>query len=541
MLAGEPGFSCNSLAFAGWRGELYIKKEGCPNDFLRIAEILTMSLTASRDMIDVTTYLNEGWRSFEPGFKSWSSSHSEIYVQTDEGQKEIESAIFLGKRIYLKFVPTRNFDQIGTRREIFVGLCFVTSWSITSPLGAPGRVTVSMRGVGELMQRLETETQADELCDFCCEPLNETIYLVLDEEFVAPPAPPGSTGWVVEKNFEPEETGTGDIGTITINPSGAGLDGCPVQVTYRYLCEDGPYIPTGGGTTLDDFVEIAENTSNSGQIAIINIMEEQVGFRIGDPKGVNQLFKAQDLYIEFNFVFLVANPTFLLDVSGLGIDDITIINQLSNLQRLDASFNNLTVFNLDELTIPALIFLNVSHNLVGQDNGELAQQAPTLTHLDMSFNFLNESFVFMSAGGPDVDLYDLSNNYLGFIDNSARRIKTFKMVFNTYPSPVVLDPSAPADFWSIRITNVLSSVRIIDGGVTNMMLDYTVVDLVDISESQLADETVDIQTLITRIEVAQGITNAEAALKVKYNPTYSDTVSSRSVYNRLSLPRDSKP
>lgn len=536
--------SCDFVeAFPGYWGDLYVKEQDVTSAWIRIGSLTIMALNLVHEPTESSLFKHGNWKSYRKGKRSWSVNLSDLFDNDEVGQNYFRDKMMSGARFFVKFVPDSRYNLFGNRRFKWVGGAIVVKHSIQSNTTSLTTDSFTLQGVTPLSKRFETETTAAATA-VCCESLHETLYMAVGETFEAPPAPSGSIGWVVDMNFQAQQTGTGDIGTITLITTGPGSAGCPVQVTYRYLCADQAFRPDTGASYWEQFVDIAENTANPGQIAILQEVQDVIGLRLGQDLGVGLKVTAADIYYEFNFVFLVKNPTFILDLSGLELDDLVLVDTFTNLTGLDVSDNFLTVFDLEELDGPALIYLDARFNLIGQDNIELNSQAPSLVYLDLSFNFLNESYVFSNfvlGSTHTVDFYDVSNNYLALIINNRANIKVFKMVNNKFPSSTFLDPVIPQDYWGVKLNNATSAIKILSSPFANVSAGLTLNEVIDVNGSRLGDgtetdEDAIILALATAIAAAQSITLAQATGIIKYDSRWSASAPPEQ-YDRYNLPR----
>lgn len=535
-------------AFPGYWGDLYVKEQDTTSSWIRIGEVTDMNVNFIHEPTLTSLYKGGQWKTYRKGMRSWDISLDDILINSEVGQNFLRDKMMSGKRFFVKILPDSRYNLFGNRRYKWVGGAIVKNQKINSPTKGLTTDSYILQGVTPLSKRYETETTADSTA-VCCDALHETLYMSVGETFEAPPAPAGSTGWVVDMNFQAQTSGTGNIGTITLLTTGPGNSGCPVQVTYRYLCADQAFRPDTGASFWEQFIEIAENTANPGQIAILQEIQDVINLRLGQEIYPGVKATAADIYYEFNFVFLVKNPDFILDLSGLGLDDLILVNTFTNLTGLDVNNNFLTVFDLEELDGPTLVYLDARFNLIGQDNIELNSQAGSLVYLDLSYNFLNESYVFSSFGGGGshtVEFFDLSYNYLALVTNDICKIKVFKMVNNKFPSETFLDPLIAQDFWGVRLYDANSAVLILTGDTfKNLSSDLTINEIIDINGSRLGDGTIagedaEIAALVAELVIQQGISSAQARGIIKYDNRWSSSAPPEQ-YDRYNLPRTTPP
>jgi len=483
-----------------------------------VACITDFNFTIQSELQDISTIgqLNrdDNYRKFEPTFKRWSMSINSLYIEDDEGQERMRQAIDNDERLWLKIIP-RNIPSAGGLVRVWVGNGLVTSITHGNGLQSVVGQGVQIIGTGPLESLREDVTNPIQCSNICCVELNESVFLYDGQTFEAPPAPEGSTGFIVEKFFEPVETGTGDIGTISLNATGAGLSGCPVQVVYRYLCDDSPFVPDTGNPPNEQFQEIGEKTTNTQQLGIIKILEKETG------KTVSDTFSYEDLWIEFNFVFLPANPDFILDLSQFGLTDTFIIATLTELKGLNIDFNNLSTPDLETIADLELVHFSANHNLFGQFDASLQAFADTIKHLDISFNFFTEAHAFgaiVGSGSVTLDLYDSSFNIWSFYLRDKLKSKIMRVNNNTYPNDAALGNG----FWENMKgdPNIITQIAV---QFPQLCENFSILEELDISANELIPSD-DISLLIAQVAADLSITVAQATPIVKYDPTFTSTL-----------------
>lgn len=342
-------------------------------------------------------------------------------------------------------------------------------------------------------------------------------YMIRDETWNTPTAPNGSTGWTIE--FEPFGmstiySGTGDAGVFTLDNTVPGYNsnttnGCPVFVLLTYYCGNSPLEPDVqfvSGTAQEDFVYIAQNTSNPGQLAILDIVLTELGL---DPDKTD--YDWDDVYTDWQ-AFLLANPDYILDVQNLGLTSLGLVNTMTNLKGLNAAHNLIAMTDINNLDLVALTHINLSYNRLAGDAGRrLAPMLPSLKHIDLSHNLMNEYYLGEKDQNGNtgvaatlpwlIDYYDISNNYLVFGDNGGFRIKKFYMRDNIYPLSDFFD--APNDFLNIDdLGEHFQDAEVIDLSNTSIQYSYNASTSVNRPEKRIDD-------LIAKI-VADGHTLDEA-------------------------------
>ncbi len=530
--------SCG-LGTQGYLGEIWLRDDvNCSGDdvnFVKVGCITNFNFTINSELQDISTIgqLNrdDNYKKFEVTFKRWSLQINSLYIEDDAGQEKLRQSIDNGQRVWLKLIPRSLYNSSGLR-IIHVGAGFLTSVKINNGLQTSVNQSLQIIGTGPLEKMLENSSHPITCENICCVELNETVYVYNVQDFEAPPAPEGSSGWIVEETFFGVTTGTGDIGTYTTHPSGAGLSGCPVQIVYRYLCDDSPFVPDPSDPAILQFVDIVDNTTNDQQIKIIQLMEELAGVRL-DGRTVF----GSDLWIAFNLVFLPANPDFIFDLSGLGLVDLYVVATLTNLTGLDVNFNNLSFPDLETIQDLELVYLSANHNLLGQWNSVLSAQQSTIKYLDLSFNFITENFLFSTfsgSGSVSLDFYDMSHNIVAFYTNNKLKVKKLLVTNNRYPN----DSALGNGFWEAQKgdTNITTELAV---QFPQLSEDFSILEELDLSSMELwlgGVPSDDLTALITEIATDLGITVGQAAPIVTYNPTYLDILPI-DVFDFLSIER----
>jgi hypothetical protein len=482
-------------------------------------------------MTDISTYnqlqRDNKYKKFEASFKRWGVTISNVYIEDDSGQQRLRDAIDNHERVWIKLVRNKDFGTRGYR-TVRIGMGFLVNVGIQQSIQDAVNNNFAILGTGPLQRMLEKQSNLITCNNICCEELNENIYMFNGQTFEAPPAPKGSTGWIVEKTFEPIETGTGDIGTITLNASGAGLSGCPVHVVYRYLCKDSAYIPSNSLTAYEQFVEIADKTTNFSQIQIIKKLASLVGITLGHNGN------ASDVWILLTYSFFPANPDYILDLSNMRLSDLTIVGTLTGLTGVNISYNDLSFTDIESIQDLELKYLKADHNLLGQWSSALVNFADTIKYLDLSYNFITEQFLFSnftSAPNPStLDYFNFNKNICSFWINQKLKVKELYFALNRYP----LDSFYRNGYWESRLTTANSST-LIASVFPQLCKDFTILEKLDISELQLSPSD-DISALITAISTDRAESVAIATSRVTYSPKYTEILPVEQ-FNPLALPR----
>jgi len=519
----------------GYLGDIHVRNDDpdckAGDIFVKLACITRFNLNIKQTNRNISTIgqLNrdDNFKKFEPSFRTWTLQIDDIYDDTFAINQLLRDSLDNGQRVWIKIYPNRTFNA-NSIRTVYIGAAYTIFTQIANRLGDAVRDVMSLIGTGPLKRMIEKSGSLLECNTVCCVDISRGIYMFDGADFDAPVAPAGSTGWIVEKSFEAIETGTGNIGTISINATGAGLQGCPVWVVYRYICADTGFVPDTGEPAQDQFVEIAQNTTNPQQLEIIDRLQALSGFRVDGND------KFDELWTAFNITFLTANPNHILDVSQLGLADLYIISTLTNLKGLNASFNNLNMAAVLQADNLALNYLQLDHNLIGHDIKLLLPFNATIKHLDVSFNSVNENFLFdvtVDATTRTLDFLDYGNNLVAHINNDNLKCKEILFNANRYPN----DKALGNDYWESRKGAGNTEVDIASN-FPQLAKDFIITTKIDISELEL-DPLDDISLLVTEVKTDKGVSQAEAEAIVIYDPTYSEILPI-DVFQPLSLVRN---
>lgn len=424
-------------------------------------------------------------------------------VRADPGQDAILKDILEGREdVFIKLVEDSTFDPITGKRNAFVGYGVVKNWNSSWPNDTQANSNFIVTGCGPLDCREDNEESKDFVC--FCEDQITNVYMQHLDFYTPPNAPVGSIGWTVEAEFVGVTTGTGNIGTyqlIGVLPN--TLNGCPVYVSFRYFCVNSAVIPSGGGTALEDFLEIAETTLNEDQIAILDAIQEAIGFRYPDDSWM-------EIFVEFNLNFLIANPTFELDLSGLGMSDLSLLNTLTNLKHVNLNDNKINGFGIQQMDRLNLETLKLKTNAVGMnDSAFLSPMLGTLKHVDLSNNNLQEMYGWLGSTAT-LDFLDISDNVIASNGwNANLKIKDFRFNNNVYPETV--------GFWAALKFDGSSAIKIV-----SQLWDQSLTENFEMFNTELNDPVADPTTLINKIAADKGITFAEAEALTTLDPSWID-------------------
>ena len=326
------------------------------------------------------------------------------------------------------------------------------------------------------------------------------------DTYTPPDAPLGSSGWVIEAEFVGVQTGTGNIGAYQlIGTLPNTIAGCPVYVSFRYLCVNSAVVPDGGGTALQDFLEIAETTLNEDQLTTLEKIQEAIGLEYPTESWF-------DIYYNFNVVFLSKNPDYELDLSGLGLSDVSLLDTLTNLRHVNLNDNKINGYSLQQIDRLNLVTMKMQRNALGMnDLIFLVPMNSSLKHIDVSENNIQEVRLF---SGFDLDYLDLSDNVIASIDsNTSNKVKDFRFNRNVYPDTV--------GFWATRKADSTSATKI-----ANNLGDMSQIINFELADYELNDPVNDPTTIINTIASDKGITFAEAEALTNFAPTWEDVENS---------------
>lgn len=363
-----------------------------------------------------------------------------------------------------------------------------------------------------------------------CETTSYARYMSIgDAPWDVPPAPNGSIGYVIEYSLFtsfPIVTGTGDVPPIEITSQTPGFgsptaNGCPVHIAVTYLCPDSPVIPdidfVSTGVAKDDFVSIAELTTNPSQKTQLDRILVMVG---RDADGDYSDLWAT-VYDEAQ-AFLLANPNYILDMSELEMINISLINTLTELKKLNLNHNLLGGFDIDQMDRLELTHIEMQYNLLGGTHDKKFQfmLSTGLVYIDLAHNQMQEYFLFDASDGGanwEVDYVDLSYNFFATGVYTYMQTKSFKFTHNTFPA---------VDFWNDKYND--GDGQILTSEFGSNFEDITLLDITDtqlrysfgiIDPTKTPDD--EVALLLARIE-ADGHTALEAQTILVRNPKWEN-------------------
>lgn len=113
---------------------------------LAVAGQQGLTINRSKDSIEVTSKDTKGgWKAKVGGMKEWSIDNDGLYVADDESHKTLSKAYHDDELVCLKVVNQK------TETPMFGGLAIVTDYSIEAPFDDAVTYSISLEGVGELV------------------------------------------------------------------------------------------------------------------------------------------------------------------------------------------------------------------------------------------------------------------------------------------------------------------------------------------------------------------------------------------------------
>lgn len=113
---------------------------------LAVAGQQGLTINRSKDSIEVTSKDTKGgWKAKVGGMKEWSIDNDGLYVGDDESHKILTKAFHDDELVSLKVINQR------TETSLFGGLAIVTDYPIEAPYDDAVTYSISLEGVGELV------------------------------------------------------------------------------------------------------------------------------------------------------------------------------------------------------------------------------------------------------------------------------------------------------------------------------------------------------------------------------------------------------
>lgn len=349
--------------------------------------------------------------------------------------------------------------------------------------------------------------------------------MITGDKWTPPPAPSEDIPWEVDFGLiATKRTGFGSIPEIVIDSTVEGYEpedtgnGCPIFVVARYLCPDHEIVVSdfvSDGIARNDFIQIMTLSKSSSQASILDALKLLV-----DIPPDTTVTDFGSFYDQVQAFFL-ANPDTILDVSGIKLTTMDLINTLTNVKKLNASHNNLTRNVLNYMFRLELNYLDFSFNWFAGDIKELKFMRPSLKYIDFSYNYLTSLYFYdsLNAGSPwEVDLFDISFNNIAESDQSKARYKKYIMTDNVFPTvPFWMQTYDffTNEYLTIHIGDYMENIELID--FSNTKLAGSFYDL-DIDPNKHSPDK-EVALLLARI-VADGHTQEYAQSVVIRNPKW---------------------
>jgi len=102
-----------------------------------------VTLSLSKDTIEVTDKDSDGWDENIDGFKKFEVSLSMLFVASDSGQVAIKDAYDNNSRLNARVFDGTNYHT---------GYVRVTSYEVSAPLKDPMKISVTLTGDGAISQ-----------------------------------------------------------------------------------------------------------------------------------------------------------------------------------------------------------------------------------------------------------------------------------------------------------------------------------------------------------------------------------------------------
>lgn len=119
---------------------------------LAVAGQQGLTINRSKDSIEVTSKDTKGgWKSKVGGMKEWSIDNDGLYVGEDESHKALNKAFHDDELVCLKVINQKD------KTSMFGGLAIVTDYPIEAPYDDAVTYSISLEGVGELVDLTDQE------------------------------------------------------------------------------------------------------------------------------------------------------------------------------------------------------------------------------------------------------------------------------------------------------------------------------------------------------------------------------------------------
>lgn len=110
-----------------------------------------LTINRSADSIEVSTKDSDGWKSKIAGLKEWSIDTNGIYVMGDESHKTLSKAFENSDLVLIKVTNKK------AEKDLFGGLASITDYSVEAPYDDAMTYSLSLEGMGALVDLTEEE------------------------------------------------------------------------------------------------------------------------------------------------------------------------------------------------------------------------------------------------------------------------------------------------------------------------------------------------------------------------------------------------
>src|SRR5690625_1474854 len=122
------------------------------SELLAVAGQQGLTINRSKDSIEVTSKDTKGgWKSKVGGMKEWSIDNDGLYVGEDESHRALIKAFHVDVMVCLKVINKK------TKESMYGGLAIVTYYPIEAPFDDAVTYSISLEGVGELVDLADQE------------------------------------------------------------------------------------------------------------------------------------------------------------------------------------------------------------------------------------------------------------------------------------------------------------------------------------------------------------------------------------------------
>ena len=130
------------------------------DDLLAVAGQQSFTLNRSAESIDTTSKDTQGgWASKTAGMKEWSIDTDGIYVMGDRSHSILSKAFENGDPVCIKVV------NVKLKKGMFGGLAVVTDYPIEAPYDDSVTYSMSLEGIGALVNLMENPEEPDVMPD----------------------------------------------------------------------------------------------------------------------------------------------------------------------------------------------------------------------------------------------------------------------------------------------------------------------------------------------------------------------------------------